>query len=217
MALNVNVDDVIAKIRAEADIQTADEAASICTDAELTAWLNDAYRALFELVATETGQERFGRKATISPPQFALPNDFYRELGVDWAPDGTNLSGRPFPWSERNSLRFAFRPLYRLTQNKIIWEPEDQAPTIPITLWYINTPATLAAGGSFDSFLGWDTYVVLWVKLKVLQKQEYDITATAAELNAAEARVRRNAARVGGYPEVVGDVRAAADDWWYNG
>lgn len=217
MSLSVNVNDTLLKIRRECDIETADESKSICTDAELTIWLNDAYRALYELIAAETGQERFAKSATVSHTTWALPSDFYRELGVDWTPDAATISGRPFPWSERNSLRFAFRPLYRLSGGKILWEPTDQAPTNDVTLWYVPTPATLAGGGSFDSIMGWDTYLVLWVKVKVLQKQEYDIAATAAELTAQEARVRRNAARVGSYPEVVGDVRAAADDWYYNG
>jgi hypothetical protein len=217
MALNVNVNDVILKIRRESDIETASESTSICTDAELTVWLNDAYRALYELVAAETGEEHFGKSATVSPTAWTLPSDSWRVLGIDWSPDGTLTSGIAFPFGERNSRQLAIRPRFRVEAGALIWEPAAQAPTTAVTLRYVPTPATLAGGGSFDSFLGWDTYVVLWVKLKVYAKQQYPLEDVAAELSACERRVRRGAVRIGGYGDVIADERGSDDSWYYNG
>jgi hypothetical protein len=217
MALTVNVDDTLARIRRESDIETTDQANSICTDADLTDWLNDAYRELYEIVSEVAGQERFGKSATINHTTGALPTDFYRMLGIDWAPDGTTLSAQQFNFGQRNMLRFFWRPLVRLDGGKLTWEPPENAPTADYTLRYVPTPVTLAGGGTFDSIAGWDTFCVLWVKLKVRAKQEYPIDEVAAELSRQEARVRRGAARMSDMADTIEDATFAADFWYFNG
>lgn len=217
MALNVSVATTLTRIRQEADIETSDQANSICPDAMLLAWLNDAYRDMFELIAQETGEERFATAATLTAPTFTLPSDFYRELGIDYAPLGMTISGEQYPFAERNSRPFQTTPKFRIQNGAIAWTPANMTPTSSVTLWYIPTPATLASNGSFDSILGWDTYIITYVKLKVYEKQEYDLGTTAALLAKLEARVRRNAARLGAQPEVVGDVRGLAVEAYYNG
>src|SRR4029077_9781499 len=100
---------------------------SICTDAMLTAWLNDAYRDLYELLCEECGQEYFGKTATVNHSTNAVPSDFFRLLGVDYSPTGTTLSAKPFVFGERNRLKFMLEPSYRLDKGVITWQPPEQA------------------------------------------------------------------------------------------
>lgn len=215
--MSTSVDTTLTRIRQEADIETTDQANSVCPDAMLLAWLNDAYRELYELISNETGQERFGISTTLTPPTFALPSDFFRLLGIDEAPLGTTLTGRPFQFAERNRFRFFNQANFRIDHGALIWAPPDQAPTSSVTLWYVPLPATLAGGGSFDAINGWDTFLILWVKLKVYAKQRYELGDVAAELEAQRRRIRNQAARIGAYPDVIEDVTARSDIYYYNG
>ncbi len=217
MSLSVTAVNTIARIRRESDIETTDQANSICTDADLLDWLNDAYRELYEIVAEVAGQERFGKSATINHTTNALPSDFYRLLGLDWSPDGTTLSAQQYNFGQRNMLRFFWRPLFRLDGAVITWQPPENAPTADYTLRYVPNPAAIASNGSFDSVAGWDTFVVLWVKLKVRAKQEYPLDETAAELARAERRVRRGAARISDMADTIEDATYASDWWYLNG
>ena len=217
MALTVQVSDVLSRIRVEADIETSDQANSIVTDATLLAWLNDAYRELYEILAAECGQEYFGKSAIINHSTGAVPTDFWRLLGIDWAPDGTTVSAHPYNFGERNRQNWILNPVYRLDGDVITWQPVGSTPTTDYTLRYVPTPATLASNGSFDSILGWDTFVILWVKLKVLAKQEYPLDDVGTELNRCERRIHRQACRLSQDADTIEDIRGTSPEWYYNG
>lgn len=225
MAQSVTVASVRTKIRQLADIETLDEANSIVTDTELDSVINDAFRALYDLVANVAGHERFATSATVSPSAFSLPADFYRALGVDF-PNfyGTGIAATAsrFSFAERNRRNAAYiiegfdLPTYRVQNGALKWEPSNAAPTTAVTLWYVPTPATLATGGSFDAVNGWDDYVVAWGVRYCKEKQEEDAKPALLKLLQAEQRVKANAARIVQDPVAVADVRSACDRSYWN-
>lgn len=225
MSQSVTVASVRTKIRQLADIETLDEANSVITDAELTSVINDAFRALYDLIANVAGHEYFATSATVSPSTFALPADFYRALGVDF-PNyyGTNqhATSRRFSFAERNRRNALYvvegydLPSYRVQNGFLKWEPASAAPVAAVTLWYVPTPAALASGGSFDAVNGWDDYVVAWGVRYCKEKQEEDSKPALLKLAQAERRVRENAARIVQDPMAVADVRNAGDTSYYN-
>jgi len=213
---SVNVTDVIAQIRAEADIQDP-SATSICTDAELLVWVNKAYKRLYDLIAAEVGQEYFGVTASLAAPTFTLPADFYRALGVDATIDGVPVSCRQFNFLERNDFQWALRPRYRIYQGTLIWRPTASAPTTAVTLWYVPKPATLAGNGAFDAVSGWDDYVVKYVVREVRRKQEYDLGEANALLAEQLRVVQHGASRLRESQDQVADSTNIADEAYYNG
>lgn len=225
MSQSVTVAATRTKIRQLADCETLDEANSVVTDAELTSVINDAYRALYDIIANVAGHEYFATSATVSPSSFSVPADFYRALGVDF-PNyyGASLpaTAKRFTFAERNRRVSPFLvnglefPTYRVQNGALKWEPAASAPTTAVTLWYVPTPAALASGGSFDAVNGWDDYVVAWGVRYCKEKQEEDSKTALLKLAQAEQRVRANAARIVQDPVAVADVRGQSDCSYWN-
>lgn len=225
MSQSVTVASVISRIRQRADLETADQANSVVTDAELVVVINDGYRELYDLIADAAGHSYFATSATVAAPTFTLPADFYRALGVD-LPNffGTNepYTAERFTFRERNrraSIAFAagyVAPTYRIQNGVIAWEPASAAPSTSVTLWYVPTPAALASGGSFDAVNGWDDYVVAYGVVYCRDKQEEDSRPALLKLARAEARVKANAGRIVQDPVAVADVRDGCDYFHLN-
>jgi hypothetical protein len=222
---SVTVADTITKIRQQADQETADQANSVITDAELVSVINDGYRALYDILAAEGGVERFATSATLAAPSFTLPAGFYQALGVDfpnfWG-TGQALTARRFSFAERNR-RSAWLmaagydvPSYRIQNGAVVWEPASAAPADSVTLWYIPTPSALASNGSFDAINGCDDFVVAWGVRYCREKQEEDNKSALLKLAQAEQRVRSNAARIVRDPVVVADLRDDCSESFYN-
>ena len=226
MSQSVTATATILKARQRADAETADQANSVVTDAELLSVLNDAYRSLYDLIANLAGHEYFATRATLTATAFTLPSDFYRALGVDF-PDyfGTNqpYSARRFNFADRNRRASAWvalgyeTPTYRIQNGVLTWEPLSAAPTTSVYLWYVPTPAAIASNGSFDAVNGWDEYVVCYIARYIKQKQEEDEQPILLALAQAQQRVEHNAARIVQDPVVVSDARGCADWEFYNG
>lgn len=217
MSQSVNVTDVLARIRNQADIETSDQANSLFPTTTLTDWLNQAYKSLFDLICDDTpaAEAHFATSASLTPSSFTLPADFYRELGIDFAPAGITTNANYFEFARRNvnNLITTSYPNYRVRNGALAWSPS--APTVAVTLWYIPTASTLVT--SFNAFNGWDDYVTQWVVRQVKLKQELDIGDTQVRLNEAERRVRRAAKKLASYQDAVADVRGACYDTFFNG
>lgn len=205
---SVTVNDTVSRVRKEADIETADQTKSVCPDAELIEYINHGYRALYDIIVELAGPEYFGKSTTLTSP-YALPSDFYQLIAVDY---GT-LPLRQFAFAQRHIPYDTASPRFRVQAGSLVFNPSTFAGSV--TLWYVPHAATLSAGGSFDSYDGWDTYVIAYAVLKVRQKQEYDTRDAERNLAMAEARVRRNAARIKPEPGRMHDVRSLPDEFYY--
>jgi hypothetical protein len=213
---SVNVTDILTRIRDQADIETSDQANSLFTDTRLTDWVNQAYKALYDLICDDTpaAEAHFATSASVGPSAWTLPSDFYRELGIDYQPYGLTVNASYFEFlaRNRNNLITVNAPQYRIRNGSIVWSPNN--PSVGVTLWYIPTPSTL--GSSFNAFNGWDDYVTQWVVRQVKLKQEYPIDEVQMRLGEAERRVRRAAKRVVSYQDSVFDIRGLDDEAFYN-
>lgn len=217
MASTVTVASVVARARSAADVQDADESLSIVTDAELLVWLNDAYKILFELISAEAGEEYFATSASINLTTFALPADFFRELGVDILDGGIVVAAKPFNFAERNIYHYCQVPRFRVQNGHLVWEPPTATPTTTVTLWYVPTPAALAGNGSFDSINGWDTLVTNYLVREIKRKQDYPLDEANALYQESVARVQHQAARIRAYSETVSDVTTCVDEAYFAG
>lgn len=211
MAANVTVNSLVSKVRKRADSETATESQSICPDAEIIEYLNEGYRQLYDLLTELSGLEYFGKQSTLTSP-YALPSDFYQLLGVDLGAAGSEIPLRQFSFAERTQFFDVANPRYRIRSGSLVFRPATFATAV--TLHYIPVAATLSAGGSFDSFNGWDEYVVAWGTRSVLSKQEYDLSTADAYLDRAETRIRRSATRVHAETQTIVDVETLPDEFY---
>lgn len=124
---------------------------------------------------------------------FALATDFYRLLGVDLLVSGTGASSiwvslKRFNFSDRNRYNAASFILrlgqtnlrYRISGNNVWFAPFPPSGTVT-RIWYAPRFTPLVNDGdSFDGFNGWEEWIVNDVALKILSKEESDMSGVQA-------------------------------------
>lgn len=183
------------RARQRANMETSNEATHFVTGAELTIYVNDAYKRLYHKVAEKLGE----RLINATPTEFtitsgntqALASDFFKLWGVDYQIS----SGRWAPldsWMpmERNQSRyrqvsnFYERIRYRLLGSVLYFTPDDDALGT-YRYWYIPTLTELSSDGdtinSEFERTGWAEYVVIEAARKMMAKEESDTRELRAE------------------------------------
>ena len=215
MAHTVTVNDTVARVRNEADIATGDQANSIATDAQIILWLDRAYRRLRHLASRTRALELFSNYVAIVSP-WTLPADCYRVLGVDHVLSSTHkVRLRAWNILDRDRLEFVDPPRWRVFAGTLSFLPEAPSGGA-VFLFYVPTPTTLAAGGSFDAIDGFDDYLVQYAVMKVRQKQEYDISADLLLLKDLERELGNEFTRMKAESTTLADVRTEPDEAYYN-
>ena len=217
------------------------------TDPELISYINQSYFELYDLLIQKYGDDYF-----IAPPlQFStdgqsqfypLPDGtvysgapaFYKVLGFDLNLSPQNnqsfITIPPFMFAERNRYSIpnmqAFYGLtnlrYRLSGNNAWFTPIPAAGQI-IRIWYMPRLSPLVnLTDVCDGVSGWTEYIINDVAIKMMQKEESDVTVLA--LQKAELIRRIEAAaenRDAGNPQVVSDSQSqnwfGSDAGWGNG
>jgi hypothetical protein len=220
MAHSLTVNATVARVRNEADIKTGAQADSIATDTEIIEWLDRAYRELVELVASGPGVDLLATSATFTPSAgvYTLPAGVYRVLGIDLV-EGTLVTPlTQWNWRDRGRYESVDPPAWRVTAGGVV----SFLPTGPssgtVRLWYVPVPTTLAAGGSFEAYNGWDDYLVTYAVVEVRAKQEYDTSRAERRLAQLRRRVLTEAARLRAESTTVPErAGSSADSDYYNG
>jgi hypothetical protein len=207
----VTVAELKTRVRTEADIETADEANSVVTDAELESFLTQGLRSLVDIILRTKGRERLYVSVSLGPSSWVLPEDFYRAVAVDFA-DGS--SAEKFAFRNRSLGDLIATPRWRVLEGELAWR--GTPPTAAVTLWYVPVPEALAEDGSFDGFSGWDEYVVQYAVRKCRVKQEESTAEATSAMMAEEARIRTAASGLGQEPETIVDLTSQPDARWYN-
>lgn len=208
MAATVSLLDLRTRVR-----QRTDYVGSLfLTEAELTSWVNDSYRELYDwLVSTFDGYYVSQSDNTIaSANTFAVPADFYKLLGVDLrisAPDQYQTLPR-IQFSDRNTAARG----YELRQGNVVIYPYSTAAGQTYRLFYVPTPTVLVNDGdTLDGIDGFDELIVLDVCLKVVAKSAEDPTLFASQKQAMMERLGATAnGRDAAEPAHVTDVRLNA-------
>jgi hypothetical protein len=153
---------LLSQIRSDAKSRADMVNSTFVTDAEWNAWANQGYSALYDLLAEKFSGTYFVQTAEVTTDgvnnQYALPDDFYKLLGVDLQLAGQSdawLSVKGFNMGERN--RYA-RPnaqtvlglsniRYRLLGANLYFSPRPAAGQV-VRIWYVPRPAPLADAGT---------------------------------------------------------------------
>lgn len=203
--------------------QRADQVGSqFVTDAEALGYLKLAYQNFYdELVQSNNTYYLSTVDITLISGQqdYLLPVDFYKLLGVDLINNiGSPITLRPFQFVERNRYKYAglttiAGPVYRynLLGDIIRFTPIPGAGQVK--LYY--TPLALVPTLLADDVktLGFDEFMILFVAMKMLAKEESDTSLIAAELQAQRLRVQTMVAdQDSSFPKVVVDVDTINDN-----
>lgn len=207
------------RVREQADMVNSD----FVSEEELTRYIQQSYRKLYNLVITAFGDwyTQDPVSFTISSGnEYTLDTDFYKLVGVDHDYNGNWVEIRSFNFNERNKRNsaptaYGYHPIlrYRLIGDKLRFIPTDQA-TGDFRYWYIPKPnVPVDDTDTIEGYNGWDQYIVLDAAIKCLVKEETDVTELMQERAQAEQDILINAqTRDEGDTETVEDVSSYYDN-----
>lgn len=222
MASNVTLLQLKTRAREKADMVNS----QFVSDSELLSYINNSYSELYDILVSRF-EDYYTEETsvTISPGSSTIPvpNDFYKLRGLDRNQSGNSYySVHKYNWKARNRrnnqlYRTSFGRLdlsYRLVKDSIRILPEDSAPGT-YRLWYIPTYTPLAADTDvLDGVNGFDEYIVIDVAMKMLLKEESDVSVLIAQKKAMMQRIEEmSQQRDADNPEVISDV---SSDVWDN-
>lgn len=198
------------------------------TNSELNNYINFAIAELHDLLVDTYGSDYFLSSVigntVANQTDYALPEDFYKVRGVDIQINNSNWSSVDnFNFNERNrSSDFGERALsgvinirYRVMGGFLKFTP------IPVEnatyrLWYIPKATKLVADeDTFDDINQYSDFVIITAAMKMLHKEETDVTRLAEERNRIIKRIEVTASnRDAGKPETISDVYAEYDYYY---
>lgn len=198
-------------------------------DSELNDYINNSVAELYDLLVEQFGSDYFINAyefSTVSnEPNYTLPADFYKLTGVDSklnAGDWTTL--KKFNFNERNRYQdFSVWNLsgvpsirYRLVGSNLNLSPIPTSAT-PMKLWYVPLAVKLSADGdTLKDLNGYSEYVIVDAAIKMLQKEESDVSVLMAQKAGLEKRIREMAKdRDAAEPDSVTDIYAENDNYFY--
>ncbi len=202
------------------------------SDSELNNYINFAIAELHDLLVESYGDEYFLSYETGSTSantaDYDLPTDFYKLKGVDMRLNGQDwINIRKFNFNERNrhedlgtfSLLGLASVRYRVMGSKIKFSPIPDA-TIDYKIWYVPLATKLVDDSDeFDDINQYSDFVILSAAMKMLNKEESDISALAAERQRIITRLQHSATnRDAAESETISDVSAEnVDLFWTRG
>lgn len=190
--MSITLTNLILQSRQRADMEDSD----FILDAEVTTYINASVAELHDLMIASYGNEYKVTAYTFSTvagtATSALPSAFYKILGLDVQSGGDWHSLKQFNFNERNrttddvgapSLR------YRLIGDNIMFSPTPDA-VYSMKLWYIPKATALSSGSdTLDDLNSFAEYVIVDVAIKMLMKEESDVSVLLAQKEALKRRI----------------------------
>lgn len=219
--MSITLTNLIAEARRRSDAESTQHV----TDSEITNYLNSSIAELHDLLIGATDSEYRLTSTTFSTvagtDSYALASDFYKLKGVDYQTSSTTYSSvRPFNFNERNRQKTLTYWLeqpdirYRLVGNNLTFTPvPDSVRTI--RYWYVPVATKLVSGSdTLDDINQFSEYVVVDTAIKILAKEESDVSVLMAQKAELKRRIEVMAQnRDEGQPASISDIYAEKIDW----
>lgn len=195
-------------------------------DSELNYYINSSIAELHDILVQCYGQDYFLNSTTFTTTSgqeeynistIITANDFYKLRGIDAQINASEWTGlRNFNFNERNKLTNSSSVVwnyngsnvhYRLIGSKLKFAPAPDGSTL-IKIWYIPKSATLTLDAdTFDDINYYAEYVIVDAAIKMLSKEESDVTILVAQKAELKRRIEESASsRDAGESESIQDV-----------
>lgn len=217
------------ELRTQARQRADMENSQFITDAELNSYINNSIAELHDLLIQHYKEDYIIEEhnfTTVSGTKdYSLPMNFYKLRGVDAELNGSDkFTIQQFNFNERNRFEdFGVWTLlgiasvrYRLVGSNIRFSPVPDQAT-PVTLWYIPVATKLVNDSdTYDDINAYAEYVIIDAAIKMLQKEESDVSVLAAQKAAMIQRIEAAAAdRDAANPQSVSDIYAENNDFYF--
>jgi len=199
------------------------------TDSELNTYINFAIADLHDILVGAYGSDYFLNSTTATTVNgtaaYALPADFYKLRAVDIKLDTSSWTAvKPFNFNERNrfddfgswTITGVSNIRYRIMGSNIRFTPVPDSAK-EYRLWYIPVATKLSSDSdTLDDINQYSDFIVLTAAMKMLNKEESDVSNLAAERARIIERITAMAQnRDAGESESISDIYAENNDYFF--
>ncbi len=219
--MSITLSQLRSQARDLADMQNNE----FISDSELNNYINFAIAELHDILIEAYGDEYFisyeSGTTSANTADYDLPADFYKLKGVDMQLNGQDwVNIRKFNFNERNrneDMGELFNIRYRIMGSQIKFSPIPDA-NIAYKIWYVPLATKLVDDADeFDDINQYSDFVLLSAAMKMLNKEESDVSALAAERQRIINRLQVSATnRDSSEPESISDIYAENLDLFGN-
>jgi hypothetical protein len=201
------------------------------TQQELVSMVSQSYKELFDKLITAYGDDievatPYSYTTGQNQQMYPLPSDFYKlllcEVALNPQDPNSYVTLRKFNLIQKNLWNypnvFTFYGItnlrYRLSGDNLMLVPQTQGGQT-VRIWYVPRPSQLVLLTDIvDGIAGWEEYIVADVCIKMLAKEESDVSVFAAykaELNKRIDEMSKN--RILAEPQTVSDSKTRNFSW----
>jgi len=212
-------------------------------DAELVTYINAGISELTDILIQEYGEDYYVQSSTFntaasidsypindSTSAYDLAiTDFYKLRGIDAKINGSDFfTISPFNFNERNiyqnwgtwSVLGLANLRYRLVGGNLVFTPKPDGVR-EVKIWYIPTAAQFASSTDtstlWDDLNGYAEYVVTFAAIRMMQKEESDVTVLMTQKAELRQRITVAAAnRDADNPLSVTDIYMSNNKFWFS-
>ena len=212
------------------------------TDSELVDYINAGISELQDILIQEYGEDYYvkSKDFTTTADKDTYPindststeniniTDFYKLRGIDAKLNGSEyFTIASFNFNERNlfqnvsswSLLGLTNVRYRLVGGNLIFNPKPNGATA-VRFWYIPTAAQFSSSTDtttkWDDINGYAEYVVTFAAIRMLQKEESDVSVLMAQKAELTQRITNAAAnRDADNPLTISAISMSNNRFWY--
>jgi hypothetical protein len=236
---NVTIATLMSRSRQRADMEDND----FVQDAELVDYINSGIAELHDILVQEYGQDYYVsyKEFNTAADKDTYPindststeniniSDFYKLRGVDAKINGNDwFTILPFNFNERNlyqsfgswSLLGLTNVRYRMVGGNVIFTPMPDGVT-PVKIWYIPQASQFSSSTDsstkYDDINGYSEYVVVFAAIRMLQKEESDVSVLMAQKQDLRQRITDAAAnRDADNPLTVSDIYQSNNRFFFS-
>ncbi len=210
------------------------EASQFITDDELNFYINQSIAELHDMLVQAYGSDYYVKNVTFQTvgqqeaydlSTIITDDDFYKLRALDARLNGDDwFTLQRFNFNERNRFQHfgvwdylgITNVRYRIVGNELRFVPIPDS-TVDVRVWYVPRAATLVADtDTYNDFNGWIEYVIVDCAIKMLNKEESDVSVLLAEKQLLKRRIEEVANnRDASQPESIEDIYIENDDFFY--
>ena len=222
--------DLRTRCRERADMKNS----TFVTDSELNFYINQSLAELHDILVQSYGEDYYvksqefltvNNQDTYSLATIITDNDFYKLRGIDAKLNNADwFTLQRFNFNERNRFQnfgnWDYLGItnirYRILGSNILFTPTPESP-VEVRLWYIPRAVQLATDvDTYEDINGWIEYVIVDCAIKMLNKEESDVSVLINEKNMLKRRIEEASSnRDANEPESVQDIYIENDQFLY--
>lgn len=220
--MTITLSELKTQSRHRADMENSE----FVSDSELTSYINSSVSELHDILtqaySSDYNIDLYEFTTTNDQEDYDLPSDFYKVRGVDAQLNGSDwFTLTTFNFNERNrfekfgawSLLGIASVRYRVVGDKLRFStiPDKQTS---LRLWYVPVATELVDNtDTLNNYNGYHEYIIVDVAIKMLMKEESDVTMLSQKKMELKRRIEEAANnRDVGSSESVQDVYAENED-----